>query len=79
MSPVSTIKHINEFQVDFSNHRIFQSKMSELFTVLYINSPKISDTYEHSIHDHRFHLQFSDHRIFESKTSQVSSTVYITV
>ena len=41
--------------------------MSELLTVLYIYSPKISDTYEHSIHDHRFHLQFSDHRIFESK------------
>ena len=35
MSQVSTIKHINEFQVEFSNHRIFQSKMSELFTVLY--------------------------------------------
>ena len=52
MSQVSTIKHIKEFQVEVSSHRIFQSKMSELFTVLYIYSPKISDTYEHSIHDH---------------------------
>ena len=33
MSQVSTIKHINKFQVEFSNHIIFQSKMSELFTV----------------------------------------------
>ena len=36
MTQVSTIKHINEFQVELSNHRILQSKMSELFTVLNI-------------------------------------------
>ena len=36
MTQVSTIKHINEFQVEFSNHRLLQSKMSELFTVLNI-------------------------------------------
>ena len=46
------------FHLQFSDHRIFQSKMSQtstikdiniLFLVLYIYSPKISDTYEHSI------------------------------
>ena len=36
MSQVSTVKHINEFQVEVSSHRIFQSKMSELFTDIYI-------------------------------------------
>ena len=72
------MKHINEFQVEYSNHRIFQSKMSELFTVLYIYSPKISDTYEHSIMIMDFICNFLITE-YSNQKPQESSTLYITV
>ena len=67
-SQVSTIKHINEFQVEFFLVTEYSNQRYQNYILYYIYvQSKNSDTYEHSIHDHRFHLQFPYHRIFESK------------